>query len=335
MCGKTGKWGKFSFIFQRVVILLGITFVVWFAKEIRKIRYMRSTSSVYWVIALSYTSRLSLYGLSKLALPHTGNRALTHDLARIRRGERTAPRAMVMLFDRLIPGSGAVANSFFWGVLDERRITRPILTGLIARLPLHLREQIAYLDRAGRPIKRKKISEPPQIEAIARVSTLDALGVLSLLAMELQSAMNTASKAALSRHYALYKEIVWASDFLIARLAIFSPFQIYAEKFREFIFGLVFRCPLIVEIEKHVEDDLVLPSELYNCGQDFWTITRTGCLLLSRQAYFGVTYSSDQEALQYVYEQLSSLSRLPVAEFERQTDFHWDNGSIYCLYDAR
>jgi hypothetical protein len=295
---------------------------------------MRSTSSVYWIIALRYTSRLSLYGLSKLALPHTGNRVLTQDLARICRGERTVPRAMVMLFDRLIPGSGAVANSFFWGVLDDRRLTRPILNDLIARLPLDLREQIAHLDKAGRPIKRKKISKVSQIEAIARVSSLDALGVLLLLVMELKPVMNTASNASFLRHYELYKDIVCASDFLIARLAIFSPFQIYAEKFRAFIFGFVFRSPFMIEIEKHLADDLVLPDELSKSGRNFWAITRIGNLLLNRQAFSGVTFNSDQHALQYVYDQLSSLSRSSIIEFERHTNYLWDSEFSCCIYDA-
>jgi len=147
---------------------------------------------------------------------------------------------------------------------------------LIARLPLELREQIACLNKAGRPIRRKKISKTSQIEAIARVSSLDALGVLLLLAMELKPVMNTASNAAFLRHYELYKDIVWASDFLIARLAIFSPFQHFASEFRTFIFGVVFRCSFMLEIEKHIGDDSVLPNELSGSEQNFLSVTRIG-----------------------------------------------------------
>jgi len=205
---------------------------------------------------------------------------------------------------------------------------------LIARLPLELREQIACLNKAGRPIRRKKISKTSQIEAIARVSSLDALGVLLLLAMELKPVMNTASNAAFLRHYELYKDIVWASDFLIARLAIFSPFQHFASEFRTFIFGVVFRCSFMLEIEKHIGDDSVLPNELSGSEQNFLSVTRIGYLLLDKQAFAGITYASDQQALQYVYDQLSSLSRLPIAEFEHQTDFLRNSDFTCCLYDA-
>ena len=259
---------------------------------------------------------------------------LTQDLARIRRGERPAPRAMVMLFDRLIPGSGAIFQSFFWAVLEERRLTRPILNDCIAQLPLELREQIACLNKAGRPIRRKKISTVAQIEAIARVSSLDALGVLLLLAMELKPVMNTAPNAAFLRYYELYKDIVWAADFLIARLAVFSPFQRYASDFRAFIFGVVFRCPFMLEIEKHIPDELLLPNELLNSERNLLAITRVGCLLLNKQSFAGVTYVSEQQALQYVYDQVSSLSRLPIAEFERQTESLWDSKFSCPLYDA-
>lgn len=301
-------------------------------RGVRKINFLRVVASGYWALGLKVTSNLSFYRLSKLASPHMNDRELRPYLASISRFERVAPRDMVDVFDRLVPGSGAAWKSIFWDIIENPRLSGAPLNDSIARLPLVLREKISYLDKTGRPTKRKRLSSFGEIESIARISTLDALGVLLLLAEETKAFMSTSSGALWLKHYTTYQDIAWASDFLIARLAIFSPFRDFADSFRDLVFKFIIQCPERIELEKQIAKMFL--NRLPECSRNFRVITQVGRWLLHNEAFNDVTFSSDQQALQFVYDRLVPISRCSIEEFERKVDLLWDCPFAHIMYDA-
>lgn len=294
--------------------------------------FFRVFASGYWAWNLETLSNTTMYELSKLASADMEDRDLYSSLKKIHKFERTAPQPMVDVFDRLVPGSGAAWRSFFWDIIDNPQLSGAQLNDAITRLPLALREKISYLDKVGKPTKRKRVASYGEIESIARISTLDALGVLLLLAQELKAILREVQGVLWLQHYTIYCDIVWAADFLIARLAIFSPFRYFADFLRRVVFTLIFQCPERVDLHNQIADMCL--DVLPNCSRDFLVVTQYGRLLLHREAFNDMKFSSEQHSLQFVYDRLLPLSRCPIDEFEEKAE-RILNSPFYCIiYDA-
>lgn len=294
--------------------------------------FFRVFASGYWAWNLETLSSTTMYKLSKLASAHMEDRDVYSSLKKIYKFEQVAPQPMVDVFDRLVPGSGAAWRSFFWDIIDNPQLSGAQLNEAITRLPLALREKISYLDKVGKPTKRKRVSSYGEIESIARISTLDALGVLLLLAQELKAILREAKGPLWLKHYTIYCDIVWAADFLIARLAIFSPFRHLAEFLRKVVFTLIFQCPERIELYNQIADMCL--DVLPDCSRDFLVVTQYGRLLLHREAFNDKKFSSEQHALQFVYDRLLPFSRCSIEEFEEKVD-HILNSPFDCIiYDA-
>lgn len=294
--------------------------------------FFRVLASGYWAWNLAVLSNTTMYELSKLAGAHTEDRDLYSSLKKIYKFERVAPQPMVDLFDRLVPGSGAAWRSFFWDIIDNPQLSGAQLNEAITRLPLALREKISYLDKVGKPTKRKRVSSYGEIESIARISTLDALGVLLLLTQELKAILREAKGALWLKHYTIYCDIVWAADFLIARLAIFSPFRHLAEFLRKVVFTLILQCPERKELHNQIADMCL--DILPNCSRDFSVVTRVGRYLLHEAAFNDVKFSSDQHALQFLYDRLLPISRCSIEELEEKFDLLLNFPFAHIIYDA-
>ncbi len=300
----------------------------------KRSRKIGLSASMYWITSIQQPLNMTLYALSKLAEEKGYLRELLQDLSRIRRGERVAPLLLINLFERWIPGSAASYKSIFWDALCVEQLTPSIVRGLIEKLPIELRGKLAYLDVSEKIVRRKLIAKPAQIESIARVSTMDSLGVLLILALESQAVMQGCSEKLLPQQYSLYCDIVWAADFLIARLAIVPPFSVFAHVLRPVIFNSILRRPALIDIENKVNLNSTFFNEMPNSDKDIRLITNTARALLAVSAIRNFKSDCNREALQYVYDELMPLSRLSIVDFKYETASILDAYFGDALHDA-